>query len=271
MAKQNGLINNGKCKVEGCEKPQKCRGYCSTHDQRIRRGGGYETVRPKREIRVDESLNNCLVDGCERKNAVNGYCGMHYQRIRRRGESGPPHQLIAFARGVCSVEGCSKLQSAHGYCTTHESRTRDGGDVGLVGLMRRANGTGTISKSSGYHFVGVNGSGPQLMHRIIAEKALGHALPESAVIHHIDENRANNDHSNLVICENDTYHKLLHRRQNALDACGNANWRKCAYCKKYDDPLAMHIGTGYSTSNTHHIACANEYARAKKAKKALKA
>lgn len=34
-------------------------------------------------------------------------------------------------------------------------------------------------------------------------------------------------------------HKLLHQRINAMSACGNPDWRKCPYCKQYDNPLNM--------------------------------
>ena len=66
-------------------------------------------------------------------------------------------------------------------------------------------------------------------HIPICEKALGKSLPVGAEVHHIDENKANNSHNNLVICESRAYHRLLHRRMRALKACGHANWRKCLY------------------------------------------
>uniref|UniRef100_A0A6H2A0B5 Putative homing endonuclease n=1 Tax=viral metagenome TaxID=1070528 RepID=A0A6H2A0B5_9ZZZZ len=94
-------------------------------------------------------------------------------------------------------------------------------------------------------------------HILIAEKALGKLLPEKAVIHHIDGNPSNNIPSNLVICQDNGYHLLLHRRQRAYKACGNANWIKCPYCKKYDDPNNnMYVnksGIGF------HRKCQREY------------
>ena len=76
-------------------------------------------------------------------------------------------------------------------------------------------------------------------HIVICEKALGKRLPKGAQIHHVDGDKSNNTPSNLVICQDQAYHSLLHVRQAARAACGNANWRRCVYCQKYDDVVNM--------------------------------
>lgn len=43
-------------------------------------------------------------------------------------------------------------------------------------------------------------------------RVLGYALPRKAQVHHVDENPRNNANTNLVVCEDAAYHKLLHRR-----------------------------------------------------------
>jgi len=70
-------------------------------------------------------------------------------------------------------------------------------------------------------------------HILIAEKALGKELPFGAEVHHVDENKANNLNTNLVICEDKSYHGLLHRRQRVLQVNGNPDIQKiCCSCNE---------------------------------------
>ena len=110
-----------------------------------------------------------------------------------------------------------------------------------------------------YKAVGKRSEGPQRrLHSVIAERALGRRLKGAEQVHHVDGNSWNNENSNLVICPNMEYHKLLHMRTAALEACGNPNWVKCSYCKKYDAPEALYIRKGGSS---YHRECRNEHLR----------
>ncbi len=91
-----------------------------------------------------------------------------------------------------------------------------------------------------YHSVNL-GTHRVNMHTLIVEKILGHALPLKAEIHHFDGNGKNNKNDNLIVCPSAAYHKLLHRRTEALDKCGHANWLKCVFCKKFDAPENLHL------------------------------
>ncbi len=71
-------------------------------------------------------------------------------------------------------------------------------------------------------------------HRLVAEQVVGHFLPSSVEVHHVNEDENDFRNSNLVICQDRAYHKLLHVRQRALRACGHVDWRRCIYCGKHD-------------------------------------
>ena len=92
-------------------------------------------------------------------------------------------------------------------------------------------------------------------HRLVIEKTLGHKIPPGAVTHHVDGNPKNNANKNLVLCQSQKYHYLLHLRKNALEACGNKHWRKCVYCSVHDDPEGM---KSIWNGSFYHRKCSNE-------------
>lgn len=96
-------------------------------------------------------------------------------------------------------------------------------------------------------------------HHLVAERVLRRPLPSKAVVHHVNEICDDNRPVNLVICENDTYHKLLHQRARAIKACGHADWRKCQYCKNYGDTIEMY--TRPSGRDSYHRLCHAQYKR----------
>lgn len=77
-----------------------------------------------------------------------------------------------------------------------------------------------------------DGRGYVYEHILIAEKALGKSLPPKAVVHHYAPEQ-------LVVCQDQAYHLLLHVREKALKSCGHASWRKCQFCQQYGDPGNM--------------------------------
>ena len=95
---------------------------------------------------------------------------------------------------------------------------------------------------------------------LVAEKALGKSLPPKTIIHH--HKNVENDRE-IVICENQAYHMLLHQRKRAYNACGNANYNKCPYCKQYDDPNNMILR---DESHFCHKECRSNYQQAYKIK-----
>lgn len=65
------------CSVEGCGKPAKARGWCTTHYARWRKTGN-----PLGKIR---HRNKCSVDGCNEWCYSHGYCPKHAWRQERYG------------------------------------------------------------------------------------------------------------------------------------------------------------------------------------------
>lgn len=95
----------------------------------------------------------------------------------------------------------------------------------------------------------------ELEHRVIAAKTFGRPLPPGSEGHHYGKN---SEPHLVVICEDAAYHKLLHRRQRALTACGHAHWRKCWICKEYDDLKNLEIAArGHPIC---HPECRRQYA-----------
>lgn len=141
---------------------------------------------------------------------------------------------------VCEIEGCNEKATRKDMCQKHYRRTKVHGDPHKTN--RRANGDG-----KGYHNIGDKGA-----HVLIAEKALGKPLPIGAVVHHINEDKSDNTPSNLVICPSMKYHALLHARMDALEATGNANYRKCHICLSYDAPQHFQF---VKDGRAHHAVC----------------
>lgn len=78
---------------------------------------------------------------------------------------------------------------------------------------------------------GYRDRGGKRLHRLRAEKAFGKPLPAGVVVHHADGTK--HDDAPLVICQDQSYHALLHARMRIFKAGGNPDmdaW--CCYCKQ---------------------------------------
>jgi hypothetical protein len=177
-------------------------------------------------------LSPCLIEGCTKENIAMGYCAMHYMRIIRAKKLGIEPNL------------------------TNERIVQDkwgNKNPNWKGGMR--------NRGDGYIIV-LNPNHPRAMDGyvkravLVAEKAVGHILPTKVIVHHVDQDRSNDANNNLVICENQAYHLLIQRRMDALKASGYAHFKKCVFCKKYDDPKSLVIlKRGNGKISVYHKIC----------------
>lgn len=130
----------------------------------------------------------------------------------------------------------------------------------------RWNGGRTI-KTSGYVLINVGPCKNRYEHTVVAENALRKRLPKGAIVHHVDGNRANNNEPNLVICQDNSYHRLIHKRQTALEESGDKQNRKCCLCHEWDNPKNLYINN--KQGHARHKACSAKYALQKRRKKGI--
>lgn len=115
----------------------------------------------------------------------------------------PKHPL----HGPCSVIGCGRIGNRTGMCQLHRTRTRRHGDPAIT-LQER---TGRF-QNNGYIMLRIEGKS-KYEHVHLAEKALGKSLPLKAIVHHMNMIRSDNHTPfNLIICPDEEYHALLHKR-----------------------------------------------------------
>ncbi len=87
------------CRLDGCERPVKTKGYCDVHYRRVLKHGdpGEAAIRPK----VRQYLNQvCIVDLCERYASKSLLCTGHYQRLQKTGRLGSDPIRVARERDV---------------------------------------------------------------------------------------------------------------------------------------------------------------------------
>ena len=96
---------------------------------------------------------------------------------------------------------------------------------------------------------------------LIAEQALGNLLPRGAIVHHVNGCPSDNRNTNLVICDNQAYHMLLHRRMRAQKATGNALSVPCGYCHLWGLVGQGGMKTKPDGVTAYHQSCSTAYLR----------
>jgi hypothetical protein len=139
---------------------------------------------------------------------------------------------------ICSIRNCDEPAKTRGWCNRHYLKWWRYGkpEAGRTFAKRGSGG----KHSGGYRTVCIDGE-QRLEHVVIAERALGRPLPPGAVVHHFNEIKSDNRNRNLIVCQDEAFHKLLHRRQRAFNACGHVDWVRCRFCGEWWPRKTMQV------------------------------
>lgn len=169
----------------------------------------HQTLEDNQEGRITMT---CSVEGCESPAKYKGLCGKHYKRQWRHGDPTVTKIHVWYTGEKCLVENCKSSADSKGMCKLHYQRYLR---YGRTNNIKAPNGSGTETE---FGYVKLTIDGKRVYeHTYLAEKALGKPLPKGAVVHHLNELPWDNHTPlNLVICPDQAYHMLLHKRARDL-------------------------------------------------------
>ncbi len=156
----------------------------------------------------------CEVEDCVRNVQYAGLCGMHYKRRWRHGDVTKTYTPTRDQpKALCSVDGCKDIVDSKDMCKVHYLRFHRYGRTHTI--VNR--GSGFTMNGAGYIMLWIDGVW-KYEHIYLAEKALGKPLPKGAVVHHMNKKPWDNETPlNLIVCPDQAYHLLLHRRMMACE------------------------------------------------------
>ena len=192
-----------RCSVENCDRKHYGRGLCEPHYRRVRHHG-----EPQPDVPPLGSAppKRCAIPDCDHVAEARGWCHGHYLRWIRTRDVKPDVPLDRRTQPeYCTVDGCDRRSNAKGLCWTHRNRLKLTGSVQADVPIRVATGDGSLSH--GYRKVSVPPDERSLTpgetyvreHRLVMARQLGRPLEEDEVVHHINDNKLDNDPANLEL------------------------------------------------------------------------
>lgn len=113
----------------------------------------------------------------------------------------------------CSIDGCNEYSYSRNMCRPHYMKWYHKGGK-YADKLKKPNGTGTMDPDG---YIKITVEGKQVKeHVLVVEEALGKPVPKGAIIHHLNGKPWDNRPTNLVVCPNQEYHMLLHKRTKEL-------------------------------------------------------
>ena len=136
------------------------------------------------------------------------------------------HNLHLFTCPECGVERYTRATNEHKFCNSCVKLGREFSEEVRQGRSERMKGENNINwkggrgrTSQGYIVLRLpdspyaNASGNVYEHRKVAAENLGRPLRPHEEVHHIDEDKTNNEWENLVVCSG-TMHRVIHADLN---------------------------------------------------------
>ena len=160
------------------------------------------------------------------KGHVHRFCSRQCFGKSTKGRKAP--RQVGFREFACA--GCGvlfrkqkgdsgKIDGSLRYCSReclHKYQTGSSHPSWKLGRVVHKSGY-VLIHNPGHHRT--HSHGYVLEHILVAEKALGKPLPPGARIHHVNSVRDDNRPCNLVVCQSDAYHKMLHARIRRIKKC----------------------------------------------------
>lgn len=159
-----------------------------------------------------KATQTCSVTTCDKPAESRGWCNSHYERWRLTGDVQADVPINAhIGTGRCIVDGCDKPTPTRGrVCAMHRQRKARSGSYELRGRPRQTRDYIKVARPGHPQAQMANGRG--YLHRINLYDAIGpgtHPCAYCAVpvtwgvdlhVDHIDNDRDNNDPTNLAPC-----------------------------------------------------------------------